>query len=206
MYSDWDVYVAFRAAQGNAKSRPYRLPKDWESFKTNRMNPHNVEFLREAAGYFNTKWRNVDIDRFMMYGFELWKNFSYSQFFKTKLINYYIQKDKQIKRKIRIDKQEVIKSLKFIKNFMVDKPVINGYNKLQTYCKMKEGQKSVLTSHYMKGKIDNLTIIYLIHKKYYLPTDYERKNVFMNVINRYRDFINEMENIKSFIIKAEKNL
>lgn len=204
--TDWEVYVAFRAAQGNSKGRPFRLPKDWESFKSTRMKPKNVEQIVKAAGWFSTKWRNVDLDRYMEYGFDLWKGFSYHQFFNKKLIEYYIQKDRILKRKLRIDKGEVVKSLTFIKKFMVDKPLKNGYNSLQTYCRMKDGQKSVLSTHYVKGKIDNITMTYLIYKKYYLPTNYERKELFTHIINRYRDYISEMEDIKPFIIKAEKTL
>ena len=117
--TDWEVYVAFRAAQGNAKGRPFRLPKDWESFKSKRMLKKNVENLELAAGYFNTKWRNVDLDRLMTYGFELWKNFSYHQFFNKKLINYYIERDRILKRKLRVDKESIMKSLIFIKKFKV---------------------------------------------------------------------------------------
>ena len=136
MKTDWDVYVCFRHAQSIAKEKGYRLPRDWETFRETRMSVKNREFLIKTVDAFNTKWHNVNLNDYMATGFDLWKNFTYHQFLDTKVIELYKRKAKVKMRKLHIDKETVLESLKFVKNYMSDKENLNGYSKLETYCKL----------------------------------------------------------------------
>ena len=99
MITEYDIYYAFRKAQSLANDRGFRIPKDWERFKT-KMNANNSQWLKEAKMYFNTTYSNVDLDRYMMCGFEIWKGFTYKHFTHKKVIDLYISKDKTAKRKM----------------------------------------------------------------------------------------------------------
>lgn len=203
--TDWNVYVSFRHAQGQAKNKPYRLPKQWETFRENRMSPTNREFLDKTVQYFNTKWHNVDLNDYMSTGFMLWKNFSYHQFLNPKVIELYKRRVKVNLRKLRVDKETVLESLKHIKSFMSDKETINGYNKLQTYCKLKEGHSHIAFQDYHKGKLDNLTMSYLVYKRYVKLSDEER-GVMTNFTQNYRELVDSMKDLQKFIEKAEQSI
>ena len=205
MVSDWNVYVCFRHAQAQAKGKPYRLPKDWETFKETRMSANNKRFLNQTVLFLNTKWHNVNLNDFMETGFELWKNFSYHQFQDTKVIELYKRKAQVHMRKLRIDKETVLTSLKYIKKYMSDKENLNGYSKLETYCKLKDGHCHIVYQDYIQGKIDNLTMTFLLFKRYLKLGDTERGNmtVFMN---NYRELVESMKELQKFIEKAELSI
>lgn len=200
-----EVYISFRRAQAFAKNRPYRLPKNWDKHFNTKMNKVNREALTKLSEYTITKWSNIDIDRLMQYGFELWKNFSYHQFLDRRLMSYYIEKDKLMKRSIKISKQKILLSFMYIKKYMKDNQLIDGYNILQSYCKLKDNHQRVIIRDYIKGKIDNILLIYCIHKKYLVLTDLERIQVF-NITNKYNEYEAEMLKIKNVIEKMEKEL
>jgi len=205
MFDDWSVYVAFRHAQSMSKGKPYRLPKDWETFKKTRMSPKNLEFINKTVDCFNTKWHNVDLNDYMQYGFELWKNFSYHQFLNSKLIEYYIRKTKIKVRSIRISREIITESMKFIKLFMKDKSLINGYSVIETYCKLRDGQSRIVVKHFLQGKIDKLTMAYLINKGYLTLNDNERP-LMSDFISQYRELIYKSKELSTFFSKIESKL
>lgn len=201
LYTDWDIYVAFRNAQGTANDRGYRLPKDWSAQRA-KMKKTSLEYLDRTVGIFNTALSNIDIDKYMKCGFEIFKTFNYHMFLNKKVLNLYIQRDKIEKRSILVNKEKIVESVRFIKNYMKGVENRKGYNTLETYCKLREGSQKVVIGHYKKGHIDNITMVYFINNGYLVLDDDERHQV-IYLINRYRDFIEVLKTVKSFLTKVE---
>ncbi len=190
MYTDYDIYVAFRAAQANSKGKAFRLPSDWETFKKNRMSKVNFENLTKITGYFNTKWSNLNIDTYMECGFTLYKTFSYTMFFNRPVIDLYIENDKQLKRRIKKNKKNIDTSFNIV-NSIIGINTLNGYNKLQMICKLKEGEQKKVIDLYLHNKFDSLLFVYCIYYKYIKLTDIEREQCY-NIVGKYRDLLQLM--------------
>jgi hypothetical protein len=204
--TEYDVYVIFRKCQAEFNNRPYRLPKDWDKH-FNKMSKQNREALEKSVRCFDTIWQNIDPERYFRYGFELFgKNFSYMKFFDKKLIEFYKTKDKVLKRKININKKSILKSAKFILNFM-------RYNNIRTekvssifqYCNLHDGNISIPISHYLSGNINREVIIWL-SKKGYLRISEEEKALIPYVTNEYRKTLAELELIDNFMVEFERIL
>jgi len=169
----FDVYKAFRKAQAEYYSRPYQLPKDFDYYLNTRMSKQNKAYLEKAAMYFSTKWRNIDINKFMACGFELFgKNFTYVRFFNVKLLKFYIEKDKNKKRELRGSKREIIASTKFVRRFLDQfKEKFDDILPITFYCRLKEGHQSIPVKHYIEGHIDKYFLVWLINKRFISLTD-----------------------------------
>ena len=75
-----DTYLSFRGAQSRYLGRGFRIPKNWDSVWS-KMTKENVKQLELITIAFNTRWQNIDMDRYFDYGIELHgKAFSYSKF------------------------------------------------------------------------------------------------------------------------------
>lgn len=204
MTTDWDVYCAFRKAQANANNRGYRLPKDWKACKA-KMTAKNVEWLDEATKHFNTRLSNIDIDRYMECGFDLWKGFTYKQFLNDKVIEHYIHKDKIQKRKLDISRTEIDRTFAFIQSWMADKPLRPGYGQLQSFCKFRDGQIRAIVSLYNLGKIDALTFTYCLMRKYIVFDDDERA-LTPYITQRYRELLENLKPLIGYIKSLEDRL
>lgn len=156
-----DIYVAFRRAQSKAKNRPWQMPKDFEKHLKTRMAKKSVEALELATKYFNTKWSNIDPERYFDYGFELLKSFSYTQFFDPRIINLYKQKDRLEKIKIGNVKLELIKSSRFVKRFIDRNP---GIRNMRDYGKARKEGVSIPVKHYLDNKISKFYLARLIDR------------------------------------------
>ena len=109
MYTDWDIYCAFRKAQANYLNRPYRLPKNWEKYKEKSFSKKARQNIELAVKKFNGTWYKIDPDRYFDTGFKLLGGkFTYNRFFKPKIIKKYIQDDKMLKRCTRLNKRSMI--------------------------------------------------------------------------------------------------
>lgn len=201
MITDYDLYCSYRKAQSIVKDRPYRLPKDWEKYKLT-MNINNLEWLQQATVAFNTKWSNINVDEYMLCGFDLLKTFTYKNMIDHRIIELYIIKDKAKKRRISDAIVEINRSFAIIKAYMSNKPERVGYTKLESYCKFRDGEKRVIIDHYIKNGISPSILVYCIAKKYIILDDDERtvlpyitKNFreFMKMMNEYIDYIEEQE-------------
>lgn len=201
MITRFDVYVAYRKAKANHDNKGFRLPNDWNEYLTKKMKPQNREFLEKLTGYFNTTFSNIDIDKYMECGFQLWKTFSYHMFLRRNIIDLYKEQDKRRKRQIKIDMERIDTSMDFIKERVGDKK-INGYNLLQVYCKIKEGAMRLIVSDYLKNDVDPLIFVYCIYYKYIKLTDIEREYCY-NVVNRYRDLLEQMFQVENHIQEKE---
>jgi hypothetical protein len=201
--SMWDVYIAFRKAQASFNNRGYRLPKDFDTFIEHPKRKKMKECLETASKFFCTKWSTIDIDRYMKYGFELFgKNFTYIKFFNRKVLDLYIEKDKNLKRAYKVSKKDFLRSAKFVKGYFLK----NGYSKevpiLVQYCRMKEEGLRKPVFHYLKGYIDNYFMVWLINKGYLKLSDQERA-LMPYVTSNFYNYVNDIDNIKNFITKVE---
>ena len=199
MYDEQDVYVAFRKAQANFHSRPYRLPKDWDSHFKNRMSKKNQDALTLAAKFFSTKWRNIDMGRFFEAGFDLYKkSFSYVRFFDPKVMSLYIERDKIHKRELDLHKTSFVKSAKFVKEKY-------GKGRLREYARKRVGEESVPIRDYVRGYIDQFFLAWLIREKYLILEDVDRSNI-PYIVEKYRDYLAELDEMKGFVEKVKEKL
>jgi len=199
MFDEYDVYVAFRKAQANFFGRPYRLPKDWNKHFNTRMSMKNREALKLASKYFNTKWRNINMEKFFEVGFDLFgKSFSYIKFFDPKIMIHYIERDKIEKRNISLEKSSFTKSAKYvIKKW--------GKGRLKEYARARIGKESVPIRDYIRGDIDQFFLSWLIKERYLILEEWDTIQIpyIVEKYSKYRIRLNEM---KSFIKEVEKKL
>jgi hypothetical protein len=202
MITRFDVYVAYRRAKANKEGKGFRLPKEWNEFYNTKLTEKNREYLDKLTGYFNTTYSNINIDKYMECGFDLWKSFSYHMFLRKNIIDLYKEKDKQQKRKIKANSETINSTFDFINQFMNGKELFNGYNNLQSYCKIRDGHRKTILEHYMKGLIDPLVIVYCLYYKYLKLDDVETQYIY-NITNRYRDLIEDMFQVEDQIKERE---
>lgn len=205
MITDYDVYVAFRKAQGNANGRGFRLPKNWEEFRHRKMSEVNRTQLDKAALYFNTTYSNIDIDMYMACGFEIWKGFTYAKFLHQKVIDLYIHKDKVKKRSLEVTHREVETTFNNIHDWLQGQPERPGYTQLQNFCKFRAGEVRIIINMYVQGKIDVMTLAYCVNRNYINLTDDERA-LSPYLVQRYRDLLEYLEDVKPFIQQKEREL
>ncbi len=195
------VYVCFRKAQAEANNRGYRIPKDFEKHLNERMSDKNKTILILVTGWFLTKWQNIDPYRYFQCGFELFKTFTYVHFTDPRVMKYYIQRDKNIKRYNRLSKKRIIQSLKFVKDYMSD----NGIMSFNIYCMTQKHNRSLPVRHYLENKIDKFFMVWLIKEKMVLLTDDER-SIMPYIVESYRQIVDKLDNIKNFLIEVRKKL
>ena len=199
-YKPYDIYESFRIEQANAKNRPYRLPKNFEEHLVNKMSKANRDSLLKATDYFNTKWRNINPDKFMEYGFELWKTFSYTMFFNEKLIKYYIQKDRNRKLQVKTSKADIVNSVKFVKKYMSD----NGIPTLRAYCLKEENGTRLFVKHYIKeNNIDKLLVVWFIKERFVVLNE-DESAIMPHITGHYRDLCELLNEINGFLNKLKE--
>jgi hypothetical protein len=187
MLTDWDIYCAFRKAQANFLNRPYRLPKNWEKFKT-RMKKTNLDALELATRYFNTKWNKLDPERYFSTGFYLHGNgFTYIRFFDKKNLIKYIKDDKMLKRDLEVNKRSLIESAKFIKQYMSNRNGVNPkISLLRQYSCLKEGNMLLPVLHYIQGHVDTYFLVWLMRRGLVVIDDDHRPQI-PYIVERYRE-------------------
>ena len=199
MIETWDVYVAFRKAQANYHSRPYRLPKDWVKHFTN-MSKANQEAMFLAADRFNTRWSNIDMDTYLGVGFDLiGKGFTYTRFFDTRIMSLYMERDKMSKRNLSINKGEIVKSGSFVVDYM------GGRGFLKEYARKRDNFESIPIRHYIQGKIDQLFLTWLIKEKYLILDDSDRTQI-PYIIEKYRDYLAALDELQDFMKLLKEKL
>ena len=194
-----EVYFNFRKAQADFNNRGFRMPKNFEDHFKKKLSAINQKKLVKITNWYNTKWSNIDPYTYFTCGFELYKKrFSYIKFFEEKILLLYIQKDKNEKRNIRVTKEKLIASAKFIKKYMRD----NNISSLQEYMDTNDGNQKLAVSHYLKNEIDSSFFVFLLKKGMKL-TDIDRS--FIPYISKHYRTINIMlVDIKPFLDKIEE--
>lgn len=198
-YDPVDIYYYFRKAQSESKSRGFRMPKDFDSHLEKKFTEKNKEALLLATKYFNTKWINVDPYRYFKCGFELFKTFSYVMFFKSKVLKLYVEKDKNVKREMSVNKKQIAESVKFIKRYMKKNEIFM----FDDYLAKRDGNRRVAIDHYMQNKVDKFLIVYLIKTGKLSLTDNDRAYM-PYVVQQFREISEKVNEINGFLRKAVK--
>jgi hypothetical protein len=205
MITEFDVYAAFRRAQANHKGTGYRLPKDWKKHSETKMTDFNRDKLYKMMVHFNTTYSNVDMDKYMACGFQIWSGFTYKHFCDQKIMNLYMQHDKQKKRQMQASVNDVDKTFAYIATRLQSLPRRSGYSQLQNFCKFSDGEVKLCINTYLKGMMDTTTLVYCIYKRYINLTDDERA-LTPYISERYRELVENMLELKSYIEEKERLL
>lgn len=197
--SVYSVYRAYMAAKKIARDGKCRYCNE-ENFekKFDKMQLKQKEKLVLLTKMFVTVYQNIDVNRYMELGFELWKKFTYNHFGDERLLNYYIQKDKNRKLEISTNKKLITASAKFIIRYCQD----NDIKSLKEYCRKRENFKSIPVVHYIHGNIDNILMTYLIYKRYIL-LDEDDKQTLTFIVERFRTLKANMFEIIDFLEELE---
>jgi hypothetical protein len=199
MIETWDVYVAFRKAQANYHNRPYRLPKDWAKHFVS-MSQANQEAMFLAAERFNTRWSNIDMDKYLTVGFDLiGKGFTYTRFFDRRVMSLYMERDKIEKRNLVLRKADIVKSGSFVVKYM------GGHGFLKEYSRKRDNFQSVPVRHYIQGKIDQYFLTWLIKEKHLILEDSDRAQI-PYIIEKYRDYVAVLDELKGFMEKVKEKI
>jgi hypothetical protein len=204
--SKYDVYIEFRKAQSMALNRPYRIPKDLDKHFETKMSPENNKQLEYLTNRFLTRWANIDVSRFFRYGFELFgKKFSYDRFIHPKLVLFYIEKDKNLKRNSENTKEKIVESVKFVKKWMKDKEIREDISLLSQYCMKRDDGIKAPVKHYLLGKIDKHFVTWLIYKKM-LNVTVDEDGLLPYIEENYRDYVCDIENMSKFLKELESKI
>lgn len=193
-----EVYYLFRKTQGEFFGRGFRMPKDFEKHYNEKMAEVNKKALMKITRFFYTKWSNIDPKTYFKFGFRLFgKNFSYIKFFDKRIINRYIEKDKNKKRIINISKKDFLKSAIFVKKYMRKK----NLDKLNDYMLYKVNDERLPFNHYFNNKINAMFFVWLITKGFKLTE--EEKNKCPYIKSNYQKIILMLEKMKKFLNEVE---
>jgi len=201
MYSNEDIYFFFRKVQSESKNRGFKMPKDFEKHLNTRFSKPNKEALILSTKYFNTKWENIDVYKYMQCGFELFKTFSYVKFFDKRVLNLYIVKDKNLKREMSVNKKLIIKSAKFIKGYMHN----NNIFSFKDYCCTVVDNKKEIVSHYIHNDVDKFLFVWAIKIGYLVLNDTDRSQL-PYIIAQYREILVRVGEIEDFFNKLKGSL
>ena len=209
-YTDWDIYCAFRKAQANYLSRPFRLPKDWDTYKRKSLAKQSLANIELATKKFNGTWFKIDPERYFDTGFKLLGNkFTYVRFFNPKVIKKYIQDDKMVKRCMSLNKKSMLESAKFVKKYMSSREQTNPKISLaRQYTVLTEGNTSLPIAHYLQGKIDKFFLVWLIRRGLVKITDEERINHIPEITENYREYLSYLNNkeMNGFLEKLREHI
>ena len=199
MYTELDIYRAFRNAQSSVNNRGYRLPKDWVKHFTEKLTENQQYTLTRMSKYFSTVWNDIDVGKYFECAFELYPKLNYHLFFNKQIMELYKRKDKTLKNDYRNMKAEVIKSCVFVKSYMNDKQHNILFN---DYCKIIVDNRHVIVDHYLKNDISGYFLCWMIAEGYINVYDYEF--ILPSIIKNYRsmyaklkynmDFLTEVKN------------
>lgn len=196
-YDPVDIYYFFRKAQADNKGRGFRMPKDFDSHINNKFTEKNREALLLATKYFNSKWINVDPYQYFECGFVLYKTFSYAMFFRSKVLRLYIERDKNKKRELNVNKKQIVESIKFIKKYMLSNEIFM----LSDYLSKRDGRQKILIDHYMKNKVDKFLLVYLVKSGKLNLTDDDRAYI-PYIVQQYREIAQITDEMNGFLRKA----
>jgi hypothetical protein len=201
MVTEFDVYSKFVKARSQSNSKPYNLPKDWVKFYSEKLTKNAQDNLTRSSKYFTTIWCDIDIEKFMECGFELFPKFSYHLFFNRKILELYKRRDKLVKNEELNMKKGIIESVKFIVPFMKGKEYKNLFN---DYCKLTIDNRHVIISHYLKNNVSSYFMAWMIAEGYFevYTNEYEASVPF--VIKNYRNLFLKLQNNKSFLNQVKE--
>jgi len=185
MVTPGDVYMSFirqKEIYHNKKLNP----------NISRLSKENFDKLQKMADYFSTIYQNIDMDVYIATGFELWKTFNISKIDDKRIFEKYKSNDKRKKRNFsNISTEEIEKSITYIHS---------NYGNLFEYCKNDVIIRRPIND-YIHNKIDGLTLIFLVEKKYIRSFNEEEKPLISYIISNYTDMKHRMYKYYEYLLK-----
>jgi len=118
-----------------------------------------------------------------------------------RVMNLYIVKDKNLKRKMGLNKKEIIKSAKFVKKYMNDNNIIT----FKDYCSATIDNRKEIIDHYIHNKIDKFFLVWSIKTGYLYLSDNDRSQI-PYITAQYREILAEIDDINGFFDKLKGRL
>jgi hypothetical protein len=199
-YDKEDIYKFFRRAQSSTLGRGYRMPKDFDVW-LEKLSSKNRENLHKIMVWFNTKWHEIDPQRYFLCGFELYKSFSYVHFFDERILRLYIHKDKHIKRDIKLSKKNLVESVKFVNRYKEHYKIPS----FGVYCRSMADNRSLPVKHYLENKIDGFFLTWLVYSKAVDLTE-DEKALIPYVLKHYRKNVAKLLDMNDFLKKIKEKI
>jgi hypothetical protein len=197
---EFDVYMAYQRAKSSVTNKGFRTPKDWVKFYTEKLNKPAQENLTRVSKYFSTVWVDINAEMYFECGFSIFKKFSYHQFFDKKIMLLYKQRDKMKKNEYNDMKKSLVKSCKFVKQFMKD----HSIEFLKDYCLLTLESRPVIIDHYLKNSVDGYFVTWMIAEKLFHPLDHE---VIMPFVSQnYREYFSKLNDNREFLDKIKEKM
>lgn len=194
MYTEIDVFIAFKKAQASANNRGFRIPKDWVEYFSEKLTTNQQYMLTRMSKYFSTVWVDIDLNKYFECGFELYPKLNYHLFFKKQIMDLYKRKDKMIKDDLQLMKMNIVKSSIFVKSYMKN---YEYRNLLSDYCKITIDNRHVIVDHYLHNKINGYFLSWMIAEGYFNVYDYEF--ILPSIIKNYRMMYNKLMDNMEFL-------
>lgn len=200
MYTTWDIYCIFRKVQSKGV---YRLPKDWNKHFNNKFGDKQKDCLQKITDYFNTKWQNINPDRYFEVGFQIFKNFNYNQFFDKKIIEMYKRFDKLEKRNIEVNKKNIIENVKYVLTQVEECDKLKIWGPLKYYCRIRDSNYiSKPINDYINNYISTVFLTWIIYERMFTLNDIEI-SIIPYVIENYRDVVAQLRDMEDFLFKLK---
>jgi len=203
MVTEQDVYNKFMKVKSQSNGKPYRLPKDWVKHYSEKLSKNAQDNLTRASKYFTTLWCDIDIEKYIECGFELFPKFSYHQIFNKKIMVLYKRRDKLVKSELKNMKHEIINSVKFVVTFMKDKEYNNLFSE---YSRFTLENRHVIITHYLQNHISSYFVSWMIAEGNFeiYTNEYESSVPF--IIKEYRSMFIKLQNNKSFLNQIKEKV
>ena len=163
MITNKDVFYIFKQVRAEVLNKRFQFPKSWEVW-FNKQKPSNQKILNQLSLKLNTQWIDIDIQNYFFAGFHILKTFNINNFLDKRVIEKYKELDRHIKRNTEIDITD-------LNNFVEQiKPLT-----MVEYCIKYNSQGiSFPIQDYLKNKINNAFLGYLVMKRYLFLTNFEK--------------------------------
>ena len=187
MYTAYDIYLKFKEIESQYKGIEFKAPKSLQKLSQEKINK-----LQKIADFFNTIWQNISIDDYLKVGFEKWKSFNIDRLDDERIIRKYISNDKKKKWGFdEITTDDILKSISYIKE---------NYQNVVDYCKNDRVVRAPIND-FVANKIDALTLVFLIEKKYLYPLNEEEKMFIHHFYSNYTEIKQKMYGKYDFIMR-----
>jgi hypothetical protein len=199
------IYISYQKSLNLYLSTKYDIPKNIDSVINNLPKTNQIR-LNTLCGYFNTKWQNIDIDKYFACGFEIYSTkFTIRKILDPKVLKLYIEKDKNIKRNNGITREQLDADLKFIKSWTEQRHYNKRIGLEKEYCKMLDDGIRAPIKHYIVNKISKYTLVWLVSQRFLLLAE-EDKRLIPLIMDHYWEYTRELSDIGEGSIYMSKKI
>jgi predicted RNA-binding protein len=116
-------------------------------------------------------------------------------------MRFYVQRDKNMKREMDVNKRAIVDSVKFIKKYMKE----NNIHMLRDYLNTQNGHRKIIVDHYVHGDIDKYFLVWLVKVGKLVLTDDDRACM-TYIVHQYREIGDKLQEINGFMRKVGQML